>query len=193
MTLTVFLSASIPLLERNEVFWKSADNLAIRDAVKALVSEIIYHEGRLVFGGHPAITPLVSYMFREMNLSPRKHVTLYQSQFFRKDFPPENDDFPSIILTEDLGSRERSLLEMRRRMLTDDDLSCAVFVGGMEGIFEEYELLRKFNASVTKYPIASTGAAAKIAYSKYNHDMPELVHELTYSTLFRRLFKQHLE
>jgi len=192
MTLSVFLSASIPLPERNEVFWKTADNLAIRDAVKAVVSEVIYHKGLLVFGGHPAITPLVSYMFKEMNLSPREHVRLYQSKFFVKDFPTDNYEFPEIVLTEDRGDREDSLLEMRRRMLTDVDLSCAVFIGGMEGIFTEYELLSEYKSGVKKYPIASTGAAAQIAYNKYGHDMPELVNELTYSTLFRHLFKLHI-
>lgn len=192
MTLSVFLSASIPLLERNEIFWNTADNLAIRDAVKAIVSEIIYHEGLLVFGGHPAITPLVSYMFKEMNLSPRNHVRLYQSKFFQSDFPPENDEFPTVILTENLGDRERSLLEMRRRMLSDIDLSCAVFIGGMDGIFDEYELVSKLKPNLSKYPIASTGAAAELAYTKYGHDMPELINELTYSTLFRHLFERHI-
>lgn len=193
MTLTVFLSASIPLLERNKDFWKTADNLAIRDAVKALVSEIIYHKGRLVFGGHPAITPLVIHMFKEVGLSPRNHVTLYQSKFFRKDFPSENEEFPNIILTDDLGSREQSLGEMRRRMLTDIDFSCAVFVGGMEGIFEEYEFLKEQDPNLAKYPIASTGAAAEIAYTRYGHDMKDLVQELTYSTLFRRVLARHIE
>ena len=120
-------------------------------------------------------------------------MTLYQSKFFRKDFPSENEEFPNIILTDDLGSREQSLGEMRRRMLTDIDFSCAVFVGGMEGIFEEYEFLQTHNPRLAKYPIASTGAAAEIAYYKYGHDMKDLVEELTYSTLIRRLFKRHIE
>ena len=192
MTLSVFLSASIPLLERNEMFWKTADNLAIRDAVKAVVSEVIYHKGTLVFGGHPAITPLISYMFKEMNLSTREHVRLYQSKYFIKEFPPENDDFPEIVLTENRGSKEDSLLEMRLRMLTDNNLSCAVFIGGMEGIFAEYDLVSEYSPAAAKYPIASTGAAAEVAYSKYGHDMPELINELTYSTLFRHLFAQHV-
>jgi hypothetical protein len=51
----VFLSASVPLPSRNAVYFFTADVIAIRDSVRALVMVIMEQGSRLVFGGHPAI------------------------------------------------------------------------------------------------------------------------------------------
>lgn len=54
----VFLSASIPDPARDKRYFGTGDTIAIRDAVIALVS-VVLPRTKLVFGGHPAITPLV--------------------------------------------------------------------------------------------------------------------------------------
>ncbi len=61
----VFLSASVPLPDRDRRFAETADVIAIREAIKAVVGEVI-PRGCLVFGGHPAITPLVARLVRAM-------------------------------------------------------------------------------------------------------------------------------
>ena len=55
--LRVFLSASVPLPSRNPKYFDTADVIAIRDAVRALIMVVVEQQGQLVFGGHPAITP----------------------------------------------------------------------------------------------------------------------------------------
>ena len=198
MTLRVFLSTSIPSVERHKQFWQTSDKVAIREAIKSLTAEIIHSKGQLIIGGRPAITPLVSFMFRHMSLNPKEHVVLYQSKLFAKEFPDENVDFPSQVLTDVIGdggpeneqTREQSLLHMRTRMFEENEFSCAIFIGGMEGIFEEFELLRDMKPHIPRFPIASTGAAAAIAYDKYKFNDPLLKNELAYSTLFRNLFAQ---
>lgn len=191
----VFLSASIPLKNRHEAFWSTADNVAIREAVMALTAEIIHGEGVLVFGGHPAITPLVSLMFERMNKSTNEHVILYQCELWAEEFPKENQFFPRQVVTETIGdgglshkpTRDASLLHMRTRMFEENTFTSAIFIGGMEGIIEEHDLLSKMQPDVSMYPLASTGAASKILYRELNYDNTDLATELTYSTLFRKL------
>ncbi|AXJ90542.1 hypothetical protein DKP84_12315 [Acinetobacter pittii] len=57
--LNIFLSASIPLSNQKKCFYETADVLAIKEAIRSLVEIIIPH-GRIVCGGHPAITPLLA-------------------------------------------------------------------------------------------------------------------------------------
>ena len=57
--LNIFLSASIPLSDRKKCFYETADVLAIKEAVRSLV-EVVIPNGRIVCGGHPAITPLLA-------------------------------------------------------------------------------------------------------------------------------------
>ena len=62
----IFLSASIPLPERDSKYIDTADIIAIRDAVIALTTVVLPHH-RLVWGGHPSITPLVYYVMKKLN------------------------------------------------------------------------------------------------------------------------------
>lgn len=184
----VFLSASVPLPGRNPAFLETVDVVAIREAIKALVLVLLERNGSLVFGGHPAITPLVRMLFHEAGVPPRDHVTLYQSRYFAKEFPPDNEAFERVVLVEAVASdRESSLLEMRRRMISESKYSGAFFIGGMEGVIDEFEMFRKLQPKTNLYPLASTGAASLQLYEKYATTVPELKTELTYPTLFRKI------
>ena len=76
----IFLSASVPLPTRNRVFFDTADVLAIREAIKALV-EVVLPVGSITCGGHPAITPLLALFAREASLD-RDRLAIYQSRLF---------------------------------------------------------------------------------------------------------------
>jgi len=54
----IFLSASIPLVDRDPKYFNTADNTAIRDAVIAL-ARIVLPKAELVWGGHPSITEVI--------------------------------------------------------------------------------------------------------------------------------------
>ena len=106
----IFLSASIPLQERDPEYIETADIIAIRDAVIALTT-VVLPSHRLIWGGHPSITPLVYHVMEKLNLNIQEHITLYQSMFFEKYFPKDNNKFDNIVLTDIVeGDRERSLL-----------------------------------------------------------------------------------
>ena len=184
----IFLSASVPLPDRNPRFFETADVIGIREAIKGLVLVLLERHGHLVFGGHPAITPLVRLLFNEAGRSPREHVTLYQSAFFRNEFPEDNTAFEHLVVVEPVGTdREASLRLMRQRMLRENGYSCGIFIGGMEGVIEEFKIFRKFQPRLPAFPIASTGAAAQIIYRENALKNFKLEDELTYPTLFRNI------
>ena len=93
-----------------------------------------------------------------------------------------------IIYTPDLGNRDKSLLELRLRMMKDNSFEAAFFIGGMEGVEEEFKLFTTYHPNANVFPIASTGAAAKLIYDKTPEKYDtRLLTELTYSSLFKEL------
>lgn len=188
--LEIFLSASVPLPDRDPYFMDSVDVVAIREAIKALVREII-PIGHIVYGGHPAITPLMTLLLRGQGARAMKKVTLYQSAYFAEQFPKENDEFLDVRVVPAVAhSRKRSLDLMRRRMIQDTDFQVGIFIGGMEGVLKEFETFREAHPYAQVWPIASTGAAAAKIFENMEKPRPELFQdEFTYSTLFRHLLK----
>lgn len=189
--ISVFLSASVPLPGRDERFLRSGDVIAIREAIKGLV-EVVTANGTIVFGGHPAITPMIAVLMRSYGEHTKKRVVLYQSEYFSKRLPPENDEFVELRLVPARPkSRKRSLEQMRKRMIEDTDFDAAVFIGGMNGVLDEYHLFKKQHPNAQLWPIASTGAAAKeIFVAEGRPQEALLLSEMTYPTLFRELVGQ---
>ncbi len=159
-----------------------------------MVLVLLERNGTLVFGGHPAITPLMRMLFHEAGVSPREHVTLYQSGYFAEDFPHENEAFERIVIVDAVANdRERSLYEMRHRMISETAQPCAVFIGGMEGVVDEFRLFRELRPDVRLLPVASNGAAALRLYEENSIDIPELKSELMCPTLFRTVLIQPIQ
>lgn len=187
----VFLSASVPQSERDPRYFGTADVIAIRDAVIALASTVLANkEYHLIWGGHPSITPLITLVLDRFGLKMSDRVTLYQSKEFEKYFPPENEDVGIRVITDKKEDRDASLLEMRRHMLGDNNYVAAVFIGGMEGVGLEYELFKTYYPDKPCFPIASTGAAAKILFDEHPGEYDErLATELSYKSLFKELLE----
>ena len=98
----------------------------------------------------------------KISVSPiLRGVVLYQSRFFDDMFPAENARFGNVEYIEAVpGDREKSLLSMRRKMLSRDDLVAAVFIGGMEGVIAEHALFTEYHPNDTTLTIPATGGAA---------------------------------
>jgi len=180
----IFLSASIPLPNRNREFFDTADVLAIREAIKALV-EVVLPIGRITCGGHPAITPLLALFSREANLDSNR-VAIYQSKLFEGRLPRELADFVDVHMIPAIDNdKVASLTAMRRAMIESRSFSAAVIIGGMEGIYEEHKLFIKSHPKAAVLPLSTTGAAAKIVHQQGEYD-PIFARDRTYSSLFRR-------
>lgn len=211
----IFLSASIPLPDRHSKYYETADIIAIRDAVIELAS-IALTDHKIIWGGHPSITPLIYYVIERMLINKlerdnwdttltqqekeiiknqlkgriQQHVLLYQSLYFKDYFPPENEMFQNVVLTDNLGDIPSSIHDLRQRMFSENEFSAAVFIGGMEGIEIEYNLFREYHPSALLLPIASTGAATKIVYDNLLSDdlkNERLVNDYGYFSLFQKL------
>lgn len=184
----IFLSASIPIESRDKIYYENADIISIRDSIRAITS-IIYPNYHLVWGGHPSITPLIRTILEKLGVNIQNHVTLYQSEYFKNNFPDDNVFFENLYLTPAGETQEISINIMRKAMLTDNNFVAGIFIGGMEGILDEYELFKKFNQEAIVLPVASTGGASSFLYDKIFEPDIRLKTDTAYVSLFKDLLK----
>jgi len=185
----IFLSASVPLPERDPKYIDTADIIAIRDAVIALATVALPHH-RIIWGGHPSITPLIYYVMDKLDMNIQEHVRLYQSLWFSDKFPEDNNKFENIEFTERKQSVATSIEHMRIRMFSENVFSAAVFIGGMNGIEDEYKLFSAYYHNALLLPVASTGAATRIVYETLlpeNFRNQRLEKDYAYMSLFQDL------
>jgi hypothetical protein len=200
----VFLAASYPTREFKEL----ADSQEIASAVKALLAATFHAQGKIVFGGHPSISPLVLMMAREFGR--RGSIRIYQSQVFDGSLSEatlrlRDEGFGEIIST-DIDFRERPLLSvtpnpkdfprsltiMREEMLsqTNTNPAGAVFVGGDTGLFEEQKLFSKQIPWAPAYAVGAPGGAAKgLAEDMAQQDPTELRWKLAKSRNYLSLMR----
>lgn len=186
----IFLSASVPKTDRPARYYETADTIAIRDAVRALATVVI-PKAQLIWGGHPSITPMIREILQQTNTDVQHHVTIYQSEFFAGHYPKENKSFEHIVITEPKIDKPTSLKEMRTRMISDPHYTAGIFIGGMEGVEEEYDLFRQYHPGKPALVIASTGAAAAIIFERMKN-LPQrpdsrLKDDYAYMSLFKDL------
>jgi len=185
----VFLSASVPDPRRHQKYWDSADVTSIREAVRALAI-VVLQRRTLVFGGHPAIAPLIVLVAQRMGFE--KKVRIFQSEFFRSIVPRESLTLPWIRWTDNVEqNQEYSLRHMRAQMLGSPSFSAAVFIGGMDGVEREFELFRRLHPLSPVYPVASTGGAARLIWEQVTDLSASirkaLEEDIVYDALFRSL------
>lgn len=183
----IFLSASVPLVNRGK-YHETANPFLIQCAVRELVISVI-RQHKIVWGGHPAITPMIWSICEDLGIDYSEAVVLYQSRFFQDRFPEENQRFQNVVLTAAVPTdMSASLLLMREQMLSRRDLVAAVFIGGMEGVEAEYDLFIRFHPQAKVLPVAAPGGAAlELAKGLGRFDESEL-HDVD----FARLFHSHL-
>ncbi|WP_160164268.1 SLOG domain-containing protein [Marinobacter santoriniensis] len=190
MTGSVFLSASIPDPRRSPKYAQTADTVAITSAVSALV-HVLLGRRRLVWGGHPAITPMIWAVAEDLGVNYGDWVTLYQSNFFAEEFPEENKRFQNVLFVDSVeNSRGESLRRMREEMLAHDKFQTGIFIGGMEGIVDEFHLFQSLQPQANAIPIFSTGGAVLDLANVPEHASDrDLWEEMDYVKLFHKLLE----
>jgi hypothetical protein len=155
----IFLSASVPLVGRGS-YHETADPFLIQCAVRELVIAVIRRH-KIVWGGHPAITPMIWSICEDLGVDYSRSVILYQSRFFEDRYPEENRHFQNVVFTDTVpDDKAASLLLMRESMLSRPDLVAAIFIGGMDGVEAEHDLFRRFHPSASVLPVPAPGGAA---------------------------------
>lgn len=164
----IFLSASVPNAESE--FAATSDSQMIHAAVRALCLTAL-RTHRIVWGGHPAITPMIWAVCENMGESYRERVILYQTNFFSKGSRPvENDGFSETRITEARADLASSLKLMRETMFNEHKFSFGIFIGGKQGILDEFEMFRELQPRARAIVLPSTGGASLLLSDKY----PEL-------------------
>lgn len=185
MNNAIFLSASVPDVRREPNFAANSDSVAIASAVSALLFVAL---GRrpIVWGGHPAITPMIKEMCKSLEINYQAWVRMYQSKFFADSFPEDNEAFSNIRLTEKFETKDESLSAMRNLMLTENRYSSAVFIGGMSGILDESKLFSELNPDTPILPIYSTGGACRSIETNIDGFQKEVKENMDYIYLFHK-------
>ncbi len=179
----IFLSASVPIVGRG-TYHETANPFLIQCAVRELVIAVI-REHKIVWGGHPAITPMIWSICEDLGVNYLQSVVLYQSRFFADVFPEENKLFQNVVFTEAVpNDRAASLLVMREKMLSRVDLSAAVFIGGMEGVEAEHELFKRFHPEAKVLPVSSPGGAALNLAKDHGYFTGEALADVDFAQLF---------
>ena len=177
----IFLSASIPEPGRGD-FFETADPFLIQFAVRELLT-VCLGRRRIVWGGHPAITPMVWAVCEDLGVKYAKSVSLFQSRFFKDLFPVENARFKNVTYVPAAVDKNSSLLQMRKAMLKGR-FEAAVFIGGMEGVLDEHALFRDLHPKTKTLPIATPGGAAATLPNRFPGDVDRID--------FARLFAERL-
>jgi hypothetical protein len=127
---------------------------------------------------------------QKLKLNIQEHVKLYQSLWFEDFFLEDNNKFENIVYTPKQENILDSIQLMREQMFSENEFTAAVFIGGMNGIEDEFKMFREYHTDALLLPIASTGAATKIVYEKLLPDEfknERLVKDYGYMSLFQKV------
>jgi hypothetical protein len=166
--LPVLLSASLP-----PSLHETPRALDLQSFIVAFVHGLLSAGGRLIFGGHPSLTPLVERVAQEHG---QKSVELYQLEKFRGQEPPEAHA-PSF----DLHWIDGDALGPMREQMTSR-AQAAVFLGGKTadqtpsggkpGIRDEYERFLRRHRVGPAYVLSLLDGEAALLAEETNGSQP---------------------
>lgn len=198
---SIFLSAGMP--QGGDDVSAATDVFNIREAIIAFTRVCMEHSLPFYFGGHPAITPLVCQVAKCYGYSARAQlITVYQSAYFKTQLPADLTELPQVVMTPEVQPsqegnenlrRRYSICRMREEMFKQEaSTHTAVFIGGKDGIKDEYERLHRLNPQIRILPFKSTGGEAARLYDRLVQAGKHLDERLAGSTAYAALFEELL-
>jgi SLOG cluster3 family len=169
----IFLSGSVPY----RAGWtEDAKPQEIEEAIVSIARAVFARQGRLLFGGHPSVSPLIAAVAGEyFPADPSRRirpVVTFQSELFRRRLPDETWELhrmgwsaiewsPEVLKSQHgEADRELSLRLMREWMLlapgTPPEIlmrneltppAAMIAVGGMEGVRDEAAMFLRHRAA----------------------------------------------
>ncbi len=122
----------------------------------------------LVFGGHPSITQMLAPLVLEPGRRKDPWLILFQHERFWDSFVEDVGvmawmEGVTCVLTRRTGGGEdlkTEMARMRESMLEVPGIEAAVFVGGLDGIEEEYDLVKEKLPGIRRFAVGVGGGAA---------------------------------
>lgn len=149
----IFLSASVPV---RKGWVEDAKPAEIEEAIVSIARAVFARKGRLLFGGHPSVSPLVAAVAGEYFAADSERrirpIVTFQSRFYEGRLPDETTEmarmgWSAIEWTPKADGPDLSLRLMRDRMLLGRGEAFArnglrppramIAVGGMDGVRDE--------------------------------------------------------
>ena len=112
---------------------------------------------------------------------------IYQSEHYRNKTPKSLEYYNDIhwIVDDPVDH-----LKVMRQAMFSNETDCAVFIGGMNGILDEFKLLHEMKPEVVVYPIQSVGGASEYLYHQLEmHN--NLLESMAYTRIFREILKPY--
>lgn len=186
---TLLLSASVPTDKRDEKFTKIKNaQIQIEEAVIGLSRNIFSAGGKIIFGGHPAISPLIAMVaseYRVNNGREEKTINIFQSKAYEAVIPKETTSlfelgYSQIIWTPAKNGEEfnpkiqktaqcHKSLEFMRREMMKGKIDALVCIGGMEGVELEFAIFRELHPTKPIFILKTTGGASKVLADEYSN------------------------
>lgn len=148
----------------------------IIDALYCIVKGTLERGGKIIFGSHPTFQGVILEIAKEFNSKSEKKIKLYISKYFEGDYDIEYfKENSEVFETEKISSEtpskalSLSLTEMRKAMISDEDASVMICIGGKDagttlttnkpGLDEEIEFAQKRGLKI--FILGSTGGRCK--------------------------------
>jgi hypothetical protein len=78
-------------------------------------------------------------------------------------------------------------------MIARNKFRAGIFIGGMDGVEEEFRLFRDTHPGAVLLPVASTGAAARLIYDNHAERFDSrLKNDFAYMAMFRDLLRDFI-
>ncbi|GIG22713.1 hypothetical protein Cch01nite_34370 [Cellulomonas chitinilytica] len=159
----VLLSAGIPSADARGDAVRPFYPGDILAATSSTVEAVLRSGADLVFGGHPTISPVVLQLAALLDAGEQVHV--WQSEVFASSITDEvrrlvTEHRAHLHMVAGEDGRDASLGSMRAAMIGAHDLAAAFFVGGMDGIAVELELLAGRTPRVPFFAFVTPGGMA---------------------------------
>ena len=146
-------------------------------AAAAVIEAILERPGVVLrFGGHPSITPLVLNLANSYPGQQGERVELVYSAFFAGEYTDEMRrlaDIEGVGSTEtpraenpDVASARASSLTTMREILTAPRIDGVFFIGGMDGLDEEFATVSERHPRALLYHFLAPGGRAATLSSR---------------------------
>lgn len=177
----LFLSTSIP--SENSPFNQDFDIVAYRDSIIKLTEYCVKNDIHIVTCIHGEPIDLITQTLKKLEVNIKDYLTVVHSSFFTKE---KSNDYLKVIETS-ADNVTKALAELRKTVFMENDFDYALFVGGMQGVIDEFEYLIDTNIKLVR--ISNVGGGAAKLPKNHNIIDEDLIDNFKFANVFGNVLK----